>query len=154
MSTDKSVYKLDFGKRIKELREAKGLKQVKMAMLLQITGGFLSDVEKGKSTFSNELIKSVKSLFYELDLNWLLTGEGEMFLGEQGKGQEVETPNTLSLKACEACGQPYNLKLSLEEKEARLREQAERIRELKDANEELREALAEEKKEVALAKAG
>lgn len=70
------------GRRIKELRVILNLKQTEFAEALNITQAYLSMLESGeRSTFSIEiLLKLVEK--YNVNINWLLTGEGKVFLND------------------------------------------------------------------------
>jgi DNA polymerase V len=96
MITDK------IGERIKKLRTLKNLNQVDFARALGISQGFLSDVENGKNSPNSQVFLSVKRLIPDINSEWLLTGEGEMFRnkeekqeekGEEKQAQEPPTPS-------------------------------------------------------------
>jgi repressor LexA len=65
-------------RRIKEIRFDKNLSQVKFAKALDVTSASISYYEAGKrqpdSAFLSKLCER-----YQVNLNWLLTGEGEMY---------------------------------------------------------------------------
>ena len=64
------------------LRTRLGFKQKEMAKTLEISHGYLSAIESGKKFFSGEklMLLGVK---FRLNLWWLLTGEGEMFVDQR-----------------------------------------------------------------------
>ena len=67
-----------FGKRLKEARLAAGLKQGVVAKFLGLSQTALSDYEHGKRNPPRETI-AILAERYKVNLNWLITGEGEMY---------------------------------------------------------------------------
>jgi len=80
--------KMDIGERLKKVREFLGLTQEEFAQKLDTTQAVISNYERGARVptvdFLNRLTKT-----FQLDINWLLTGEGEMFR-EKTKAAEAE----------------------------------------------------------------
>lgn len=70
------------GRRIRELREILNLKQTEFAKSLNIAQPYLSVLENGeRNSFTIEiLLKLVEK--YNVNINWLLTGEGRVFLND------------------------------------------------------------------------
>jgi SOS-response transcriptional repressor LexA len=66
------------GERIKKLRITLHLKQVDMAKALKLNPSAISQVESGRTNPSLETISEIGNL-YNVDLHWLITGEGKMF---------------------------------------------------------------------------
>ncbi len=71
------------GKRLKTIRELKGLNQTEMGNSLGIQYQHVSKYERGENipTWEN-LIKLIE--MYSVNVNWLLTGRGKMFLSPIG----------------------------------------------------------------------
>lgn len=67
------------GERIKHLRKILNLSQVDFAKLIFLSQSRLSEIEKGKGSPSGPTIKAICEVF-GVSENWLLTGEGEMFV--------------------------------------------------------------------------
>lgn len=65
--------------RIKQIRQFFGLSQTQFAKMLNKSVGFVSTVETGRCGLSERTIDDICSTF-GIDRNWLLTGEGDMFL--------------------------------------------------------------------------
>ena len=78
--------------RLKKIREHLGLSQQEMADKLEILVTTISKYERGViSPASNFLIKMV--VLFNVDLNWLIAGQGHMFLDEDYIAREcyIET---------------------------------------------------------------
>jgi repressor LexA len=78
MKTENNYSAISSGKRIKEIRQLKGLTQKEFADSLGIVQGFLSGLERGKKVPSDTLLIALCHL-YEINEEWLNTGSGEMF---------------------------------------------------------------------------
>lgn len=69
----------NIGERIQLVRKSTGLSQVKFAESLELSQGFLSNLEKGRYQPTPEILIRITSK-YRINANWLLVGEGEMTL--------------------------------------------------------------------------
>lgn len=65
----------EIGKRIREARTAKGIKQKKFAEQLGLHSASLSKIESGEVYTSVEILLKINS-FLGVNLHWILTGEG------------------------------------------------------------------------------
>ena len=74
------------GERLKQIRKEKGLSQQAFASRLSTASGYISEIEKGKTMPGSAFLHSLKREFPEIDLNWLLTGEGAQMVSELGPG--------------------------------------------------------------------
>jgi transcriptional regulator with XRE-family HTH domain len=73
----------ELGQRLKKLRLALGLQQNEMAIAAGLNSGYLSDLIRGKrGNPSIETILKIANRF-NVNLNYLLLGEGEMFLPDK-----------------------------------------------------------------------
>lgn len=79
--------KNDIASRLKLIREQLGLKQKDFAEKLNISGPTLSDLEKGKYKPGHELYYNI-SKEYNVNLYYLLFGDGEMFASPAGETAE------------------------------------------------------------------
>ncbi|EIJ41846.1 putative transcriptional regulator [Beggiatoa alba B18LD] len=70
--------------RIKLFRNSLNLSQQKFADSLNISRGYLNDIERGRQEPSFNFIKCLNEV-YNVNLNWLLKGHGEMY-------EEIQTP--------------------------------------------------------------
>lgn len=67
--------------RLKDLRKNLGISQEKFAKELGLTKNYISLVENGNRSLSDQSIKVLCSLF-NVNEEWLRTGNGEMFIPE------------------------------------------------------------------------
>jgi len=74
----------DIGNRIKLVREHSGLKQNSFARSIGISQSYLSELLNNAKMPSQTILIAI-SLRYAINLNWLLTGEGEMLLTREAK---------------------------------------------------------------------
>ncbi len=70
-----------FGRRLKDIRRKLDIPQKDFAEKLEMSGSFLSEVEKGKAKPGYEFLKSL-IIKFNINLLYLFTGEGPLFLGE------------------------------------------------------------------------
>jgi len=73
---------MSVGKRLKEFRIMKKITQEGLASLLKIATKNISDYETGKTAPSLQSLQTIRNT-YNLSLDWLLTGEGSMFLTDE-----------------------------------------------------------------------
>jgi transcriptional regulator with XRE-family HTH domain len=70
---------IDFGQRVKAVRDSLHLLQKDFAAQIGISGSFLSDIEAGKTRASFEFFYHITKV-YNVNPMFLLHGKGEMFL--------------------------------------------------------------------------
>lgn len=75
--------------RLRAVRSVLNLSQVELAQKLDLTQKIISWSETGKRTPSKNFILKLSEVF-NININWLLTGQGEMFLPKEGKGGVAE----------------------------------------------------------------
>ena len=78
-----------FSKTIKLLRKNKTLTQAAFAINIGSKQGYISEIERGLKIPGGELLLSLKHAYPNLNLDWLLTGQGEMFLDSDQKNSEL-----------------------------------------------------------------
>lgn len=78
---------MDINKRIKELRQKLGLSQPTFAQRISISNGYIAAIELGNRRVNDRIVKLVCSEF-NVNENWLRTGEGEMF-EQLSRNQEI-----------------------------------------------------------------
>lgn len=79
------------GERIKYIRKLKGLSQAKCANFLNISQSFLSDIENNNTIPGNKALESINR-YFKISIDWLLTGQGEMFLKDTPAIQQEAIP--------------------------------------------------------------
>ena len=75
------------GERIKNIRLGLLLSQDKFGEGLGITKQYVSNIENGIALLSNEKLTSFL-LNYNVNINYILTGKGEVFLGSDKKEED------------------------------------------------------------------
>jgi len=70
---------MSIGDRFKEIRENLRFNQSELARSIDANPSIISDIERGEKEPSKKIISSL-ILNYKINSNWLLTGEGEMFI--------------------------------------------------------------------------
>lgn len=69
---------MDIEKRLKKLRNILNLSTSKMADELKVKDYKIRDCENGKQKISNDLLEKI-GISYNVNLNWLISGTGEIF---------------------------------------------------------------------------
>jgi len=91
--------------RLKQLREALGLNKNQLAVKLGIDNGNLSRYESGKVKPNSEFYERLVDKFAQVNLSWLISGEGEMFI------QKIPAPDKAKIRSIPLysyvyCGSP------------------------------------------------
>lgn len=98
MMKKNDLHRDSVGSRIKAARLAKGLTQTEFAESLGIVQGFLSGIERGKKFPSDTLLIALCH-HYRINEEWLFTGTGEMFRGQDAANsvfaETLTTPTPL-----------------------------------------------------------
>jgi transcriptional regulator with XRE-family HTH domain len=71
--------------RIKQVRDALNLTQAQFSRIISLSGGYLAGVELEKRKVNGRIVKLVCSAF-NVNQQWLLSGEGVMFSQEPDEG--------------------------------------------------------------------
>jgi len=88
MKENDQLQALEFGQRVKEIRNTQGLSQKDFAEPLGISGTFVSEVESGKYKPCYDFFYNIMTHF-NVNLHYLFTGQGEMFIRDM-KPAETE----------------------------------------------------------------
>ena len=75
------------GPRVKQFRKEKNLSQQVFADLLSTSSGYISEIEKGKTTPGAKFFQSLKKAFPSANIEWIITGIGEMDSRQTGTNQ-------------------------------------------------------------------
>lgn len=81
---------------IKKARKHLNLKQNEFAKPLGVSGGQISAIELGKSGCSDSFLKLLE-LEYNINIEWLKTGIGEMFSPTQKANSNESNPKVINL---------------------------------------------------------
>ncbi len=73
---------IEQGKRLKQIRQALGLSQDDLGSVLGISKQFYSNIETDRTKLNNEKLVLLCTE-YNVNINYLLCGKGEMFIKEQ-----------------------------------------------------------------------
>ena len=73
--------RIDQSIRLKQLIKALNLNQPSFAKSLGMTQPNISRMISGRSSISVEILNRITDRYKQVNLHWLLTGDGEMFLG-------------------------------------------------------------------------
>jgi transcriptional regulator with XRE-family HTH domain len=76
--------------RLKDLRFALKLNQSQLGKKLGIKGQSISSAEKGLSNLSNDNLAKL-IVEFNVNINWLLTGRGDMFTDDETQEQKIES---------------------------------------------------------------
>ena len=82
--------RIDQSIRLKHLIKALNLNQPSFAKSLAMTQPNISRMISGRSSISVEVLNRITDRYKQVNLHWLLTGEGVMFLGEEPQQKEEE----------------------------------------------------------------
>lgn len=81
--------------RLEEIRINKGLNKSQFEKVLGKSTGYVNTLYKNQSVPGTEVIIKISDNYPEINLNWLLKGEGEMLKDEYPKAKEThDQPNT------------------------------------------------------------
>ncbi|GHU62634.1 hypothetical protein FACS189445_5720 [Spirochaetia bacterium] len=80
----KSTIETTVNRRIKQIREALGLSQMKFSKVISLSSGYLAGVEVEKRKVNDRIVKLICASF-SVNEKWLRNGEGEMFSHDPDK---------------------------------------------------------------------
>ncbi len=101
----------------------KGIKQVEIADKLGVKKSFVSELLAGKRTLGHETAVKLNKV-YGFDLNWLLTGEGEML---KGQTEAPEAGQTDAVRIAQLRAEMDELKKQLDDERRNLLEQNKKL---------------------------
>lgn len=93
------MFTKNFAVRLKKVRIDKGCSQKKISEICSVGQGFFSEVEQGHSLPSSSFILSIYKQL-AVNINWLLTGEGEVYVNNDSKVRKDELSLGVRLKKC------------------------------------------------------
>lgn len=77
--------------RIKQLQDSLGLTQKDYARFLESSEAMISNIYKGRTAPTMNIVNAVKSKLPNINTDWLLFGEGEMYKDSEGVATSSET---------------------------------------------------------------
>jgi transcriptional regulator with XRE-family HTH domain len=84
--------------RLKKIRKYLGKTQIQMAIALKTSQSYLSAIERGEKDLSRSLLVNLARELPGLNVNWLLTGDGEMLNDPEAVEAEMSpNPSHLSI---------------------------------------------------------
>lgn len=96
---DMEQNQIDQSRRLQQLIKALKMNQSKFAKQLGVTQPNISRMVTGESRISTEILNRIILAYKNVNLHWLLTGEGEMFIiGPDEKPAQVEESNVVAGK--------------------------------------------------------
>jgi hypothetical protein len=126
---------MTIAERIYIIAENEGITITGLERNIGASKGVLSRAIKNKTDIQSKWLAIIVENYPQYNAAWLLTGKGDMLLGESTSEPSIKTEHTVIDKDCKLC----------KEKDARLHEQTDTIKDLKYDKAELREQLLETK---------
>ena len=80
---------MERNQRLKKFVESKNIKQKEFADILDSTQQYVSALLNGRRKLGSNLLERIEEHFTDINIHWLLTGEGEMLKGPE-KGQKED----------------------------------------------------------------
>ena len=76
--------------RFKQLLEEKGLTATKFAALIKVNASAMSHILNGRSKPGFDVLDKIAQAFPDVNLNWLISGKGELFNITPDKEKQAE----------------------------------------------------------------
>jgi len=92
---------IEIGKRVKSIREALNIPQKDFAASLNFTPSYLSQIERGKKNNPGIAIYLNIAKIYNVSLDFLFTGTGDMFLSSTLSSQKSRKSHTGKIESME-----------------------------------------------------
>jgi transcriptional regulator with XRE-family HTH domain len=122
---------MPINERLRVFRKKSKITQKELGEVLQVSQAAVAAYEKGTRSLSLELAEKI-TIRYNLSIDWLLTGKGEMFITEQNNDASVYKVE------CEKCDEQAQRVKELEQEVKSLKKS---ISELEQQNSELSQKL-------------
>ena len=81
----------DQGIRFERLLEALNSNQSELARKIGVSPSLINQIVKGQKALSHKVLTQLTNSYREINANWLLTGEGEMFMEKKEPESRVQT---------------------------------------------------------------
>ncbi len=123
------------GNRLKSYFKVKNFKQNAVAQRIDVSAGFLSRVLNDEEEITAKVIFGLSKSYAELNINWLISGNGEMLVEQMPKFIQAnedtaayETPKKKPLNGLELLLEDYGRRIdALENDVTLLRKEVERL---------------------------
>ena len=129
--------------RIKQIIENEGLSVRKFEEKIHCSTGVIAKALKNGTDISSKFLISIKEIFPHYSAEWLLTGEGEMFVNKSVNKKEGKT---------EKCKQPNDMEEKMDAEKERFYRRLEEMEKREESRDfvlrDIRDALMEIKKEL------
>lgn len=91
--------------RLKSYLKDKGISLNAFDKSIGAANGYIGKQIKNSGSIGSDIIEKIHGIYTDLNLNWLLTGEGEMIKGSPGAASEKTAPATgpPPLQSCPLC---------------------------------------------------
>lgn len=80
--------------RIKQIQAALGMSQKDFSEAIGITPGALSNIYSNRTNATSNHVRGIHAAFPQIDINWLMFGEGEMYLPTSGSDSSSVDQNS------------------------------------------------------------
>lgn len=71
------------GKRLLQYIDLRNISQDELAIQCGVSRPTINNIVNGKSSASSELLATMSSVYFDFNINWLVTGRGEMLLNQE-----------------------------------------------------------------------
>ena len=82
--------------RVKQVMDYYKLSQLQFANDLAVAPATISNIYKGKTAPTNNLVQSIHQAFPDVSINWLLFGEGDMLLSQSSEPKNAATATAIA----------------------------------------------------------
>ena len=94
--------------RFKQLLDEKGLTATKFASMIKVNASAMSHILNGRSKPGFDVLDKIAQAFPDVNLNWLVSGKGEMFNNHVSEEKRKDIPRQRSLFDEEEKKEPTN----------------------------------------------
>lgn len=78
-------------KRLKQIIDYYGISTRQFEQKINVSNGVIAKVLIQNTTLRSDVLSKIADSFPDINIGWILTGKGEMFLQKSGKVQEEDT---------------------------------------------------------------
>lgn len=85
--------------RVKQVMDYYKLSQLQFANDLAVAPATISNIYKGKTAPTNNLVQSIHQAFPDVSINWLLFGEGDMLVSQSSEAKNAAPSTSIAMTA-------------------------------------------------------